>query len=118
MGERGQRRQRDGESWFKRATASLFYRLLNRLSEVPIPENVGDFRLLSRRAVDAVNSLPERNRFMKGLFAWVGYPTAEVRYVRDPRFAGGSKWNYVRLWNLALEGVTSFTLLPISSSSA
>ena len=78
-----------------------------------IPQDTGDFRLLSRRAVEAVTSLPERRRFMKGLFAWVGFPQKAVPYVRQPREAGSSHWNYWRLWNLALEGITSFSDVPL-----
>lgn len=107
------RRVRAGENWFKLATAHAFYRAINRLSDVPIPENVGDFRLLSRRAVDALNRLPERNRFMKGLFAWIGYAQATLDYDRQPRAAGRTKWRYWKLWNLALEGITDFSTAPL-----
>lgn len=104
---------REGETWFKKATAALFYRLIQRVSRVRIPEDVGDFRLLSRRAVDALNQLREHHRFMKGLFAWIGFRQIAVPYRRDPRFAGETKWNYWRLWNFALEGITSFTITPL-----
>ncbi len=107
------RRHRDGETRFKKASASAFYRVINRLSEVPIPEDVGDFRLLSRRVVDALNQLPERNRFMKGLFAWVGFNQVTLEYDRAGRAAGMSKWPYWRLWNLALEGITAFSTAPL-----
>lgn len=107
------RRHRDGETRFKKASASAFYRVINRLSEVPIPEDVGDFRLLSRRVVDALNQLPERNRFMKGLFAWVGFHQVTLEYDRAGRAAGVSKWPYWRLWNLALEGITAFSTAPL-----
>lgn len=107
------RRRRDGESWIRRATAHLFYRFLNRLSETPIPRNVGDFRLLDRRVVDALNQLPERNRFTKGLFAWVGFDQMELDYDRDPRAAGRSKWSYWRLLNFAIEGITGFSTAPL-----
>lgn len=107
------RRRRDGETWFKRATAGLFYKVINRLSEVEIPQNVGDFRLLSRRATDAVNALTERNRFMKGLFAWVGYRQTVIDYDRAPRAVGNSKWPYGKLWCLAMEGVTAFSAAPL-----
>jgi len=107
------RRTREGESWFKRATAHAFYRVINRLSEVPIPRDVGDFRLLSRRAVQALNLLPERNRFMKGLFAWVGFQQATIDYDRHPRAAGQTKWHYRKLWNFALEGITGFSVVPL-----
>ncbi len=107
------RRARAGESWLKRATAYAFYRVMNRLSEVPIPLDTGDYRLLSRRAVDAINSLPERNRMMKGLFAWIGFNQATIDYDREPRAAGGSKWRYWKLWNFALEGITGFSVAPL-----
>jgi polyisoprenyl-phosphate glycosyltransferase len=111
------RRSREGESWLKKATASWFYRLIGSIGELPIPADVGDFRLLSRRAVQALQSLPERTRFMKGLFAWVGYRQATLDYARDARFAGKTKWNYWRLWNLALEGITSFSSAPLKMAS-
>lgn len=107
------REAREGETWLKRGTAHFFYRLLNRLSAVPIPPDTGDFRLLSRQAVDALRQMPERRRFMKGMFAWIGFPTAEVRYRRAGRCAGRSHWNYWRLWNFALEGITSFSQVPL-----
>jgi glycosyltransferase involved in cell wall biosynthesis len=87
--------------------------VIGGMSRVRIPEDTGDFRLLSRRAVDAVRSLREQHRFMKGLFAWVGYSQVAVDYERDPRAAGQTKWNYWKLWNLALEGITSFTIAPL-----
>lgn len=109
-----QRRVREGETWIKRATASAFYRLMSKLGgSVRLPPNVGDFRLMSRRSVDALLQLRERHRFMKGLFAWVGFPSKAVLYDRAPRAAGTTKWNYWKLWNLALEGITSFTVLPL-----
>jgi len=109
----GRRRTRPGETRFKRATAHLFYRLMRHAGPVRLPQDGGDFRLMSRRVVDAVRQLREQHRFMKGLFAWVGYPTTYVLYDRAPRHAGSSKWSYWRLWNLALEGVTSFTVMPL-----
>ncbi|MDP1899994.1 MAG: glycosyltransferase family 2 protein [Rubrivivax sp.] len=111
------RRSREGETWFKTTSAGLFYGLLNRLSQVPIPEDVGDFRLLSRRAVDALNSMPERNRYMKGLFAWVGFGQLTLDYDRDPRAAGVAKQNYWRLWGLAIDGITSFSIAPLRVAS-
>ncbi|ABR82397.1 MULTISPECIES: glycosyltransferase family 2 protein [Pseudomonas aeruginosa group] len=107
------RRSRAGESWLKRASASAFYRVINRLSEVPIPRDVGDFRLLDRRVVDALCELPEGNRFMKGLFAWVGFRQVDIVYSRAARAAGHSKWRYWRLWNFALEGITGFSTAPL-----
>ena len=107
------RRQRDGETWLKRASASWFYRVIGRLSRVRIPQDTGDFRLLSRRAVEALKQLREQHRFMKGLFAWIGYPSVAVDYDRDPRHAGASKFDYWKLWNFAIEGITSFTIAPL-----
>jgi glycosyltransferase involved in cell wall biosynthesis len=109
-----QRRSRAGETWLKRATASAFYRLMQRIGgPVRLPADTGDFRLMSRRAVDALLQLRERHRFMKGLFAWVGFSSRAVLYDRDPRAAGTTKWNYRRLWTLSLEGITSFTTFPL-----
>ena len=107
------RLSRDGESWLKRASAHAFYRIINRMSDVDIPEDTGDFRLLSRPVLEAIRMLPERRRFMKGLFAWVGFRTASVHYHREPRYAGKTKWNYWRLWNFAVEGITSFSQVPL-----
>jgi polyisoprenyl-phosphate glycosyltransferase len=111
------RESREGESWLKKATASAFYRLIGSIGEMPIPADVGDFRLLSRRAVDALRRLPERTRFMKGLYAWVGFRQTTLDYHRDARFAGVTKWNYWRLWNLAIEGITSFSSAPLKLAS-
>jgi glycosyltransferase involved in cell wall biosynthesis len=107
------RRSRAGESWLKRTTASLFYRLINRISDAPIPVDTGDFRLMSRRTIDALNQLPERNRYLKGMFAWVGMPTVTLGFDRDPRAAGHTKWNYFKLLQLAIEGITSFSIKPL-----
>ncbi len=107
------RRSRAGETWAKRQTAAIFYRLMQCMGDLKLPQDTGDFRLMSRRVVDAVRQLREQHRFMKGLFAWVGYPTISVPYDRSPRHVGVSKWNYWKLWNLALEGITSFTVMPL-----
>lgn len=107
------RSDRSSDSFLKRRTAALFYWVHNRLSKVQIPPNVGDFRLLDRSAVDVLKSLPERQRFMKGLFAWIGFKTATVDYVRPPRAAGKSRFSGWRLWNFALEGITSFSTVPL-----
>jgi len=104
---------RDGESLLKKTTAGLFYRAIQFLSRIKIPQDTGDFRLLSRRAVDALKQLREQHRFMKGLFTWIGYPQIAVYYRRDRRFAGRTKWSYWRLWNFALEGITSFSIGPL-----
>lgn len=108
-----QRIAREGETFVKKATARAFYRLIRRVSRVAIPEDTGDFRLLSRRAADSLRQLREQHRFMKGLFAWIGYPQKPVLYRRDPRFSGKTKWNYWRLWTFAIEGITSFTIAPL-----
>lgn len=107
------RSDRSSDSPAKRWSAQAFYRLIGRLGEVPIPANAGDFRLLDRRVVTALRRLPERTRFMKGLFAWLGFRQAIVTYARAPRAAGQTKWKYWRLWNFALEGIFSFTTLPL-----
>lgn len=109
----GTRLARDGESWLKRATASAFYRVIGRLSKTPIPADTGDFRLLSPRALAALKQLRERQRFMKGLFGWVGFRRVALPYRRAPRLAGHSKFGFWKLWNLALEGITSFSTAPL-----
>jgi glycosyltransferase involved in cell wall biosynthesis len=108
-----QRDERLGETLLKKVTARWFYRLMQRVGRVRIPENVGDFRIMSRRAVDSLLRFREQHRFMKGLFAWIGYPQKAIPYQRDPRFAGRTKWDYWRLWNFALDGITSFTTTPL-----
>jgi glycosyltransferase involved in cell wall biosynthesis len=109
----GTRASRAGETGFKKMTASGFYRVMERLSSTPIPRDTGDFRLLSRRALDALKQVRERQRFMKGLFTWVGFRQLSVVYHRDSRHAGQTKWNYWRLWNFAIEGITSFSNAPL-----
>lgn len=108
-----QRADRSSDHLLKRKMAEWFYQLHNAISEPPIPANVGDFRLMDRRVVDALKLLPERRRFMKGLFAWVGFRQATIPYVREPRAAGESKFSGWRLWNFALEGITSFSSAPL-----
>jgi len=104
---------RSTDSYSKRTTALMFYRLHNALSHLQIPENVGDYRLMDRIVVDALKQLPERQRFMKGLFAWVGFRTATVEYIRDARVVGETKFSGWKLWNFAIEGITSFSLAPL-----
>ena len=104
---------RHNDSFWKRTTANLFYNLFNHASSVHIPAHAGDFRLLDRRVVEVVKQLPERNRFMKGLFAWVGFNSIGIEYERRPRTAGSSKWNYWKLWNFALDGLFSFSTAPL-----
>jgi glycosyltransferase involved in cell wall biosynthesis len=109
---------RMGETWIKRFTALIFYRLIQRLGgKVNIPANVGDFRLLDRKALDALKQIREQHRFMKGLFTLIGFRQAVIDYQRDPRFAGETKWNYWKLWNFSLEGITSFTIAPLKVST-
>lgn len=107
------RSDRSSDSFRKRKGAELFYKAHNWLSNVPLPNNVGDFRLMNRAAVDALKMLPERQRFMKGLFAWVGFKTVTVDYVRNQRIAGSTKFSGFKLWNFALEGLTSFSTVPL-----
>lgn len=109
----GKRASRQADDPAKRITAGLFYRLYNRLADLDIPPNTGDFRLMDRAVVDALKSLPERNRFMKGLFNWVGFKQIGVEYERPDRAAGQSKWNYWKLWNFALDGITAFSTVPL-----
>lgn len=107
------RKSRQGESWLKRFTANVFYRVIGRMSTVEIPRNTGDFRLLDRRVVEVLKQMTERTRFMKGLFAWVGFRQTFILYDRAERYKGRTKWNYWRLWNLAVDGITSFSVLPL-----
>lgn len=107
------RMDRSTDTYMKRKTAELFYRFHNHLSHIKIPENVGDFRLMDRAAVDVLKRLPERQRFMKGLFAWVGFKTATVDYKRCAREVGTTKFSGWKLWNFALEGITSFSTAPL-----
>lgn len=108
---------RIGESCAKKVSAFIFYRVIHWVSRVYIPQDTGDFRLLSRRAVDGLKKLHEHHRFMKGLFAWIGYSQIAVPYQRDARYAGKSKWNYWKLFDFALDGITSFTTAPLRLAS-
>ena len=107
------RADRTSDSFAKRVSADLFYKLNGKISNVDIPNNVGDFRLMSKRVVEALKQLPENQRFMKGLFAWVGFKTVAIEYVREKREAGQSSFNGWKLWNFALDGITSFSTLPL-----
>ena len=107
------RRDRSSDGWLKRVTANGAYWLFSKLTHPRIPQNVGDFRLMDRVVVNAIKRLPERSRFMKGLFAWIGYEAEIVEYDREARSAGETKWNYWKLWNFALDGITSFSSLPL-----
>ena len=104
---------RSSDSWIKRTTATLFYRVYNKLSRVKLPENVGDFRLMDRLVVEAIKQLPESRIFMKGIFSLVGYKSTHINYTRAQRVDGDTKFGLVKLWNFALEGITSFSELPL-----
>jgi len=109
----GVRTERRSDTFFKRATAGVFYRVFNKISDVPIPGDTGDFRLMDRAVVEALRALPERNRFMKGLFAWVGFRQVGVPYVRPERAAGTTSFNGPRLFRFALDGITAFSTAPL-----
>lgn len=108
-----QRSERHGETWFKRFSAACFYKVLNSMAKLDVPENVGDFRLLSANVVKHINALPERNRYMKGIFSWPGFKQVTVPFERDARFCGETKWNYFKLIGLAMDGITSFSIRPL-----
>ena len=109
----GVRRCRQSDGWAKRVTAGLYYRAHNAVSKEKIPENAGDFRLMDKKVVDVIRALPERNRFMKGLFAWAGFKQAAIEYDRAERETGTTKYNYWKLWTLALDGITSASTVPL-----
>lgn len=111
------RSSRKGETWVKKKTSELFYKTLQRSSSVPIQTDTGDFRLLDRRCVEALKQFRESERYTKGMFSWIGYKKKEILYDRDPRFAGQTKWNYFALFNLAIDGITSFTTAPLRIAS-
>jgi len=108
-----ERLSREGESRFKRLTADLFYRLLGKLSDVEIPHNVGDFRLVDRKALDSFLAMPERDRFVRGMFAWIGFRQAVVQFHRPPRAAGETKYSLTKMIRLAANGVVSFSDAPL-----
>lgn len=114
----GQRRQRTGETKMKLLTASIFYRLIDRLTDTPIPRDTGDFRLMSRRALDVFLSMPERHRFIRGMVSWIGFPQAALQYDRDPRFAGETKYPYRKMMRFALDAITAFSIRPLALASA
>ena len=107
------RNDRQEDSFAKRFSSSLFYKLNNKISDVKLPDNVGDFRLFTRKVLNAINSLPENQRFMKGIFAWVGFRSITIEYEEQERIAGSSKFNGWKLWNFALQGITGFGTLPL-----
>jgi dolichol-phosphate mannosyltransferase len=109
----GKRKKRHGESVFKRLTARIFYRLLNKLSEVEIPLDTGDFRLMDRKVVDQLLSMPERSRFLRGMVAWVGFRQCAVEYERDERYAGVSKYPLSKMMKFAADGILSFSAIPL-----
>ena len=109
----GVRTRRRGESYMKRITARLFYKIINSLGDINLPENSGDFRLMTRRVVDAICQQRERHRYMKGLASWVGFPSAPFLYERDARIGGETGWGWLKLLNLAIEGITSTSMAPL-----
>lgn len=113
----GQRRTRSGETWFKLATAKAFYRTINFLSEIDIPQDTGDFRLVSRRAADAFLSMPENNRFIRGMFAWVGFRQFALLYDRDSRSAGQTKFTLSKMLRFSMDAITSFSIRPLRLAS-
>ena len=111
------RSKRLGESWLKKLTSKYFYTVLQKSTSIPIQRDTGDFRLLDRRCVDALKQIRESERYTKGFFSWIGYKKKEIQYVRDPRAAGETKWNYFKLINLAIDGIVSFTTAPLRIST-
>lgn len=111
------RKSRAGESWFKKVTSEFYYKLLQKSTSIPIQQDTGDFRLLDKRCVEALRQFRESQRNAKGMFSWIGYKKKEILYDRDPRAAGETKWNYTKLTNLAIDGITSFTTAPLRISS-
>jgi polyisoprenyl-phosphate glycosyltransferase len=109
----GVRTEREGETWFKKFTATLFYRLIHRITSIYIPRDTGDFRLMDRRVVDAIRRMPERNRFLRGMVSWVGYKQAPVYYRRHPRFAGATKFSVNKMTRFAVDAITSFSYFPL-----
>lgn len=109
----GIRKEREQDSFLKKNSAKLFYKIYNLVCDTKIPGNVGDFRLLDRQVVDVLKNIKEKKRFMKGVFEWVGFSHCGVEFVRQNRIKGGTKWNYWRLWNFAIDGITSFSTIPL-----
>lgn len=112
-----QRQKRKGETFFKRASAAFFYRLLQKMTNVDIPEDTGDFRLIDRKVIDALGQMPERNRFLRGMVSWAGFRQTSVPYVRDERFSGETKYPFFKMLKFALTGITSFSFLPLQLAS-
>lgn len=111
------RSSRNGESWLKKMTSTLFYKVLQKSTRIPIQQDTGDFRLLDRRCIEALRQIRESQRYTKGMFSWIGYEKKEITYDRDPRLAGETKWNYLKLLDLAVEGIVSFTTAPLRLST-
>jgi len=111
------RKSREGESWLKKQSSKLYYQILQKFTHITIQEDTGDFRLLDRRAVEALKQFRESERYTKGMFSWIGFNKKEILYDRDPRAAGETKWNYLKLINLAVDGITSFTTAPLRVST-
>lgn len=111
------RKSRQGETFVKKATSKIFYRVLKKMSSVAIQEDTGDFRLISRKFIDELKKMRETQRYTKGMFSWVGLNKKEIYFDRDPRIAGSTKWNYFKLCELAIEGITSFTTIPLKFCS-
>lgn len=112
-----QRKSRKGETWLKKFTSKMYYKVLQSLTRVPIQKDTGDFRLLDRRCVNALRKMRENGRNSKSMFSWIGYHKKAIMYDRDPRIAGKTKWNYAKLINLAIDGITSFTTSPLRIST-
>ena len=113
----GVRTERRGETWFKRVTAKLFYRLLGHLVDVPIPFDAGDFRLMSRRALEVLNSMPEQHRFVRGMVSWIGFTQRPIAYTRQPRHAGETKYPFTKMVRFAIDAMTGFSVKPLRLSS-
>jgi polyisoprenyl-phosphate glycosyltransferase len=111
------RSKRLGESWFKKFSSRMFYKVLQKSTTIPIQRDTGDFRLLDKRCVDALKQIREKERYTKGFFSWIGFNKKEIKYVRDPRAAGQTHWNYLKLVNLAIDGIVSFTTAPLRIST-
>lgn len=107
------RKSREGESFFKKWTSKVFYKFLEKISKIPIQKDTGDFRLLSKKAISSLKQLRESQRYTKGLFSLIGFKKKEILFIRKPRAAGKTKWNYIQLTNLAVEGITSFSIAPL-----
>ncbi|EUJ18205.1 hypothetical protein MAQA_10741 [Listeria aquatica FSL S10-1188] len=111
------RNRREGETWLKKATSKMYYRILQKVARIPVLPDAGDFRLLDRRCIEALKQMRETNRYTKGLYSWIGFKKIEVTFDAAPRYDGQSKWNYQSLINLALEGITSYTTFPLRLST-